>query len=363
MLKVDSRPSSITRPQLPQMPLPYTQKDVRFKSNLDSIYLGGTLTLPQQMDDNTPCLVFVSGSGAQDRNESMLNHKPFLVLADYLARHGIASLRYDDRGVGESEGNFVGSTINTFAQDAAGALKYLRQLHIFSAIGLLGHSEGAMIASQLCRNPDNADFYILIGAPAVAIDTLMYVQSKLVMQSMDMKQSTADATLAFNMQVYKLLQKDISMDSLPEYLDPLIKEFRNSLDSTERNKPENSAMRLYFKVASTFSNDYMHSFFTFPADKNFTYMQDPVLAIYGGKDVQVPADLNAPALNKQLEKAPTDSYKIITFPDCNHLMQAATTGSPAEYIFIETTIEPKVLKTIGEWIENLDLKHEGMQQE
>lgn len=346
------KPSFIERPQKPEHPFPYKQKEVKFRSSSgDTIMLTGILTLPRLMTESTPVVVMVSGSGPQDRNSTIMNHSPFLVITDYLARHGIASLRYDDRGVGESEGVFQKATIGSFVNDAMGAIRYLRKLNIFSEIGLLGHSEGGMVASAVCTMADGADFYILLAAPAVPIDTLLYDQSMRLMKSAGSDSSYIAATLRFNARVYNLAEKSIPMDSLPSYLDPIIQDYLHSLDSTTRAEYHLGKNSLYFKVAGGFYGDYLHSFLTFPSGKYFTQMTVPTLAIYGGSDVQVSAELNMPALKKQLKEAPVQDYRVVLIPHLNHLMQYSETGSPSEYVYIPTTVEPEVLELIVDWIE------------
>lgn len=348
--RMTSRPGFINRPQTDTVRTAYIEEFHNFYSTEDSIILSASLMLPQIVDAQTPCVIFVAGSGPHDRDETIFGHKIFKVMAMHLVDAGIASFRYDKRGVGESEGEFSTAVVGDFVSDAEGAIQYLRKLNRFSQIGVLGHSEGGMVVSDLGRNKSDVDFYIIVGGPAAAIDELLYDQSRLVMESSDVKPNTVDVVSDFNRKVYKLMKRKVPMDSLPDLINPLIDELRGKLDSVDAAKPEYSKMQLYMATAQTFYSDYFHSFMNFPADENFKYMEQPILAIYGGKDLQVSARLNMPALEAQLKEAPTEDYRIINFPDCNHLMQKSETGNPMEYMYIETTVEEEVLETIVEWI-------------
>lgn len=351
-LKRTVAPTFVLRPQLPVGPFPYEEKEIKFKNFTDSISLRGALVLPSNYDKDTKCVILVAGSGNQDRDETIFNHKPFKVIADYLARHGVASLRYDKRGVGESEGVFSESSVYDFVADAHAAVNYLQNQFDFSSIGLLGHSEGGMVASQLCRDNADVDFYILLGAPSVKMDDLLYDQTKQILMANETPEKLLDATLEFNMETYQLMKEKIPMDSVNYYVDPLIDKFRSKLDSVDREKREYSKFYLRMAAAQGFYGNYMSSFINFPADKNFKYMKQPTLAIYGEKDLQVSPTLNGPALEKQLTEAPVEDFKIITLPDLNHLLQKSESGSPSEYAYISTTIDPEVLKLISDWIHN-----------
>lgn len=349
-LKLTERPDFVYRPQLDSIQTGFIEEKASFKSSQDSIMLSGSFMLPQMWDEHTPCVIFVAGSGAQDRDETIFNHKIFKVLAMHLAENGIASLRYDKRGVGKSEGDFGAATVADFVADAQGAINYLRSLNKFSKVGLLGHSEGGMVASALGRDHAAVDFYILLGSPAVPMDELLYDQSRLILETSEIHPVTREAVLKFNQSIYPLMKKNMIVDSLPPILNPMIDKLRSEMDSTDLSRREYSPIALYASVAQTFYSDYVYSFLNFPAEENFRYMREPVLAIYGGKDLQVSYALNYPALEKQLQDAPTEDYKVLNFPECNHLMQYSETGSPTEYLYNTISVEPEVMDEITKWI-------------
>lgn len=295
----------IKRPQQPQPPFPYTTEEVTFKNEIDGATLAGTLTYPvgyTQKNKKKPFVVLlVTGSGQQNRNEELMNHQPFLVIADYLARQGIATLRYDDRATGASVGGEVkNATTKDFMRDAAAGIDFLRMKKIFGKVGVLGHSEGGSIAFMLGAQK-KADFIVSLAGPGVKGDTLLAAQSNRILELSGM---AANVTT----EKYRQLQ---SVQQIP----------------------------------------WVRWFIDYDPSDDIRKTRCPVFALNGDHDCQVISSLNLQAIKRLL---PLSSKHLIKeYPQLNHLFQHCTTGLPAEYGQIEETISPEVLMDIAQWINSL----------
>ena len=292
------------RPQLPKEPFPYPTKEVTFTNEADHATLAGTIAYPagydQKANKGATAIVMVSGSGQQNRDEEVFEHKPFLVIADHLARHGIATLRYDDRGTAQSVGGEVeNATSLDFMRDAKAAVKFLRQQG-FKRIGVLGHSEGALIAFMLGALGE-PDFIISMGGPGVKGDTIL------------------------SSQVNKMLELNES--------------------------PMRVTTKGYIESISSQLNPWLRFFIDYDPARDIASVRCPVMAINGSLDSQVISTLNLPAIQRTLPANPKHLFK--EYPGLNHLMQHCKTGSPNEYYEIEETISPEVLKDITDWIQGL----------
>lgn len=325
------------RPQEPKPPLPYRSEDVSFENTADNVRLAGTLTLPQGSGP-FPAVALISGSGPQDRNETLFGHKPFLILADYLTRHGIAVLRYDDRGVGESTGDFSTATSQDFARDAEAAVQYLLQRSDIQSghIGLIGHSEGAMIAPMVANRTDAVSFLVLLAPPAVPGDELLREQAARIMRTAGATESQIQTNAAVQRQMFDILKNvpdSTATDSLISVL------------TAQGMAPE--AARAQAEQTATPWFRYFLSYDPRPALRK---VDVPILALYGSNDLQVPPDQNLPQLESALATGGTAGYTIEVLPGLNHLFQTAPTGIPQEYGQIEETFAPTALKEIGYWI-------------
>ncbi len=295
----------IKRPQTPQPPFPYVMEEVTFKNEADSAMFSGTLTWPVGYGKNgkkKPAVVlFVSGSGQQNRDEEIMNHKPFLVVADYLARQGIATLRYDDRATGKSVGGDVkNATTEDFMRDAAAGLEFLRSKKTFSKVGILGHSEGGSIAFMLGARR-KVDFIVSLAGPTVKGDTLLAEQSNRILQL--------------------------------------------------SGKPANMTTEKYRQTAAAMKYPWMEWFIDYDPTDNIRQIRCPVFALNGDRDCQVVSTLCLPILRRLLPAS--KKHLIKEYPSLNHLFQHCTTGHPDEYSQIEETISAEVLHDIAEWIESL----------
>ena len=297
--------TEVKRPQEPKAPYPYETEEVIFKNEVDGATLAGTLTWPVGYDKNAKkkpmVLLFVSGSGQQNRDEELMNHKPFLVIADYLARQGIASLRYDDRATGKSTGGDVkNATSEDFARDAAAGLEFLRSKKAFSKVGILGHSEGGTIAFMLGAQK-KVDFIVSLAGPSIKGDTLLAAQSNRILSFSGM--------------------------------------------------PANVTVEKYRQTASAAKIPWLDWFTNYDPTDNIRQTRCPVFALNGNYDCQVISSLCLPAFQKLLP--PSKKNLIKEYPGLNHLFQHSTTGLPTEYGSIEETISPEVLSDIVAWMKQL----------
>jgi hypothetical protein len=293
------------RPQTPQSPFPYVTEEVTFRNEKDGATLAGTLTYPvdyEKQSKKKPVVVlFVSGSGQQNRNEEVFNHQPFLVIADYLARQGIATLRYDDRATGKSTGGDVkNATSEDFMRDAAAGLEFLRGQKKFSKVGLLGHSEGGLIAFMLGAKKQT-DFIVSMAGPGVKGDTLLTAQSNRI----------------------------LSLSGLPATM------------TVEKCRQQEDLQEV----------PWLRWFIDYDPTSNIRNTRCPVFALNGDCDCQVISSQNLTAIRQLLPASKKNLTK--EYPGLNHLFQHSTTGLPTEYGQIEETISPEVLKDIASWLKTL----------
>lgn len=339
-LNLEKGEYKINRPQEPQPPFNYQVKEVTFNNREAGITLAGTLTMPNSKG-KFPAVILVSGSGPQDRNEEILGHKPFFVLADYLTKNGYAVLRYDDRGVNESSGNFANSTTADFATDAEAALNYLQSIKEIDSkkIGILGHSEGGIIAQMIAANNKDLAFIISMAGPTIEIDQLMLKQKS------DMERAMGVPELALKMnekvfgEMYNILKKDISNQEAESEIKAYLKN-----DPVYKNVPEKDIQAILDQT----NQKWFREFISYNPASNLSKIKTKVLAINGEKDVQVTAKENLEGWKNGLVH--NKKVTIKSYPNLNHLFQKATTGMPNEYGEIETTIEPIVLEDIVKWL-------------
>jgi pimeloyl-ACP methyl ester carboxylesterase len=348
----DSKPKP--RPQDPK-DFPYHQEEVAFFNQKDDIKLAGTLTLPQDKKVKQ-VVMLISGSGPQDRNEELLggiNHRPFLVLSDYLTRQGIGVLRYDDRGVGESTGDRSVSTIEDFAEDAEAGVAYLKSRKDLQGvkIGLAGHSEGGMVGPIVAARNKAVDFMILLAGPGIPIDELLIMQSELVSRAAGAPAAVVEAGNKVNRDIYGFLKKneDQSIDKLRPQVEKLFEKGLLYFPEEEQKKFKESG-KTFEKEAQTVLTPWFLNFIrTTPADY-LSKVKVPVLALNGTLDLQVPAKENLAGIESALKKAGNKNVEIAALEGLNHLFQKATTGAPSEYGQIEETFHEPVMARMAHWI-------------
>ena len=338
------------KPQEPRPPFPYQSEEVRFPSRDTSTRLAGTLTYPQSSGP-FPTAVLISGSGGQDRNSELLGHKPFLVQAHHYTQQGIAVLRFDDRGVGASTGNLSTATTADLAKDVMGAVDFLQQHPQVdtTALFLIGHSEGGLIAPMVANAMPEVDGIVLLAGPAVRGDALLLEQGKLMRQAM----GYGPKALEENARVQRLLfslaheaekknwTREVLRDKMEKGLAALPDSTLDFLGMTEANLTI---------MAEQTSSPWMRYFITYDPAKDLTQLTVPVLALFGELDLQVPPQQNRPVLEKYLDAAPTKAVTIEVYPGLNHLFQTAKTGTVTEYAGLEETFHPQVLQDIADWI-------------
>ena len=335
LVRVDT---SLKRPQTPVPPFPYTSAEIAFPSALDGQMLYGTITLPEGANHNTPFAIFISGSGTQNRDEEIFGHKPFAVIADYLARNGIAALRYDDRGYDVRLGIAPNQTSKENSLDALGAIKYL-QNNGYNRIGLIGHSEGALIADMLgAKDDDNIiKFVVEIGGPAVAGDKILLYQNQIALNDEDIPEEVTSMYLTALKGVFDSQKEDVASTFIESEYEIFSDKWRNN--------PVVQTLAANIKKNLLSLPPWIKYYINYNPIDDIKKLKMPVFFIYGEKDTQVPAELNLPILNKEI---PSANIKI--YPELNHCMQHALTGRVSEYEKIEETFSPVVLQDIVDFI-------------
>jgi uncharacterized protein len=336
---------SAGRPQDPKPPYPYNTKEVTVPSD-GGVRLAGTVVIPEGPGP-FPAVVFVTGSGPQDRDEALLGHRPFLVIADYLARHGIASLRYDDRGFAKSTGTFETATSADFAADAEAALHFLQHVPGIARdrVGILGHSEGGLIGPMIAARTRDVAFLVLMAGPGMPGDSLSLLQLRRL-ASRSTPSAQVDAQVDNNRRLFHAVSgaRD-SADAVARVL-AVRQEIIGAL-------PENQRVAAASRLDQTIPklvNPWMRYFLRYDSRTALRNVHVPVLALGGTLDLQVPARENLSGIDAALKAAGNKGYRIVELPNLNHLFQTATTGAPSEYATIEETIAPQVLDLITSWI-------------
>jgi uncharacterized protein len=343
-LKRQEKAFELKRPQEPKKPYPYLEEQVTFPSIAKDVKLAGTLTKPKG-DGPFPCVVTITGSGPQDRDESLLGHKPFLVLADHLTRHGIAVLRFDDRGVGKSTGKFDTATSKDFADDVAGAVAFLKARKDVGKIGLMGHSEGGMIAPMVAAADSSIGFIILLAGPGTPCDELLYAQGQLLVKAMGGDDKAQARQAAVQKKLFTLAKEGADANKINAALKELEKDFTDE-EKKELAKVEAGAAASVAMLATP----WFKFFLNYDPAPTLQKVKCPVLAINGEKDLQVPPKENLAAIEKALKAGGNPDVTVKEYPGLSHLFQTCKTGLPSEYGKIEETISPAVLETIAEWI-------------
>ncbi|MDF1504923.1 alpha/beta fold hydrolase [Roseisolibacter sp. H3M3-2] len=334
------------RPQDPAPPFPYRTEEVRIAS-APGVTLAGTLVLPPG-DGPFPAAVLVSGSGPQDRDETLLGHRPFLVLADHLARRGIATLRYDDRGTAGSTGDFAAATSVDLAADAEAAVRVLRARAGVrrDAVGIVGHSEGGLIAPLVASRTPDVAFAVLLAGPGVPGDSILLLQQRLIAAAQGVPTLMLDQLVASNRRVFAAVRA--SRDSADA-----ARRVGAVLDSVAATLPEaqRAAARRQLDVGGRqVLTPWMRHFVVYDPRPALRATRVPVLALNGTLDLQVPYAENLRAVGAALREGGNRDVTLVEMPGLNHLFQTAKTGAPAEYATIEETFAPAALERVSGWI-------------
>lgn len=342
------------RPQQPKEPFPYYTEEVTFENKSAGITLAGTLSLPAKKG-KFPVVVLISGSGPQDRNETILGHEPFAVIADYLTRNGVGVLRYDDRGVGKSTGNFSLATSTDFSTDAEAALNYLKQRKEVnkSKIGLAGHSEGGLIAPMVAARNKDVAFVIMLAGPGLPGSKILLLQQALIGRADGASEAEIEQNAAINTVLFDIIAKEQDANAttteLKRYLEVKLNTLPDSLKS-------GSTEEMIAQVLASIDNPWMKEFIRYDPRPALRKVSCPVLALNGSKDLQVPAKENIAAIEKALNEGWSERGKkekhieLCILDGLNHLFQECGTGSPSEYGKIEQTFSPEALTKILDWM-------------
>lgn len=345
-------PAPLGRPQEPKKPYPYTEEDVSYTNEAAGVTLDGTLTRPSDGGPH-PAVFLVSGSGPQDRDATLFGHKPFLVLADHLTREGMTVLRVDERGVGKSTGDPMTATTEDLAGDARAAVNFLKSRSDVDKkkIGIIGHSEGALIAAMAARRSSDVAFVVLMAGPGVTGEELLYEQTRLLMESQGVPEAFAERQLGTAKRIYGILKDVEDQDEARAQIGSILREATAHSGQDTTSEASRAAIEAQLDQLTL---PWFRYFLTYDPQDALGDLRCPVLAIYGDKDLQVPPEQSLPAVENALRAGGNSRYKTRVLPGLNHLFQTCTTGSPMEYAQIEETLSPEVLRVISDWIAGID---------
>ncbi len=329
------------RPQDPQMPFNYRAEEVTFTNKKEGNTLAGTLTIPEG-DGPFPALVLVSGSGQQNRDEELMNHRPFWVIADYLSRRGVAVLRYDDRGMGGSTGEVLNATSMDFSYDAEAAFDFLRNRKEINAsrVGILGHSEGGIINFMVAERRPEVAFLVSLAGPAVNGIEVLKEQQAAILRAQGMTEEMVKFSGNANAQMFDIIEASNDRVEADTLLRQLLKGWGYNEELTEQ-------------TVGQMASPWMYYFLKYDPTDAIVKTNCPALLLNGSKDLQVLASQNLPAYERIIAEHGKTNLTLRELPDLNHLFQHCETGSPTEYVEIEETISPEVLEAIVEFVKGI----------
>jgi uncharacterized protein len=344
-LKRSEQVFELRRPQNPVKPYPYLEEEVTFPNARAGISLAGTLTLPTG-SGTFPAAVLICGSGPHDRDESLAGHRPFLVLADFLTRKGVAVLRYDKRGNGKSSGSYDQATSEDFASDVRAAIAYLKSRKEIDGmkIGLIGHSEGGMLAPMVAAHSSDVRWIVLLAGPGVKGEDILLEQSQLISRAAGLGESQIARSLDFDRKAYALVRQEKDSTALESKLNAIVQ------SSDLAGSTPAPALKAQIQMMTS---PWFRFFLDYDPLPALQATRCPVLALNGEKDLQVAPKDNLPAIRKALESSGNKDFQVAELQGLNHLFQHCQTGSPTEYGAIEETMAPEALNAISDWA----LKH------
>lgn len=345
----------LNRPQEPLKPYSYYSEDITFENKQADIHLAGTLTLPSR-EGIFPAVILISGSGPQNRNEELAGHKPFLVLSDYLTKNGFAVLRYDDRGTALSQGDFKRATSVDLATDVESAVAYLKTRKEINPanIGLIGHSEGGLLAPLVAIKSRDVAFIVMLAGPGISGEQILLIQQRLIAEASGTNEDEIKGMEKINRKTFDLVKKSSDIGQLK-------KDIRISLEKIISNnpklkRPDGMTDDEFINLqVDTYATPWMQYFIKYDPFSTLKKVKIPVLALNGGTDLQITPKENLKAIKKALRKAKNKQATIKELPGLNHLFQESDTGAPQEYQRIEQTYSPTVLKEVSDWL-HLQLK-------
>ena len=341
LVKAEKKEQQKARPQDPRPPFNYHIEEVTFVNEKEGNTLAGTLTIPEG-EGPFPAMVLVSGSGQQDRDEELMNHRPFWVIADYCALHGIAVLRYDDRGVGGSTGEVENATSMDFSYDAEAAFDYLRNRKEIDAskVGILGHSEGGVINFMVSARRPEVAFLVSLAGPSVNGIEVLKEQQAAILRASGMSEEAIQFSSNANAQLFDIIEASNDRVEADSLMRQLLKGWGYNEELTEQ-------------TVGQMTSPWMYYFLKYDPTEAIVKTNCPALLLNGSKDLQVIASQNLPGYEKIISEHGKTNLTLRELPDLNHLFQHCETGSPNEYYEIEETISPEVLEMIVEFVKEL----------
>jgi pimeloyl-ACP methyl ester carboxylesterase len=338
----DAAPTS-SRPQEPRKPYPYAEEDVSYPGGAQGVRLSGTLTRPNGAGP-FPAVLLITGSGPEDRDEQVFGHRPFLVIADHLTRNGIAVLRMDDRGVGGSTGSSTQATSEDFAADVLAGVKFLGKRSGIDAkhIGLIGHSEGGLIAPMVATRSKQVAFIVLLAGPGVPGEQILYAQGEAISRALGKSEQQVARQRRVQEKLFAIIRQDLDSAAVVDRVREIFRAEQIDAATSQSQIPVSVGMA---------RSPWFRYFLSYDPRPTLRRLKCPVLALNGEKDVQVPPRQNLPEIEKALESSRTRDFETRELPGLNHLFQTCTTGAPTEYGAIEETFAPVALDAITEWIQ------------
>jgi uncharacterized protein len=332
----------LRRPQNPAKPYPYKEEGVAFAAGSGNATLAGTLTLPPG-EGPFPAAVLVGGSGPNDRDETIAGHKPFLVLSDFLTRKGLVVLRYDKRGIAQSTGSYADATMDDFTQDLQAAVTYLKSRKEVDAkrLGIVGHSEGGILASEVATRGNDVRWLALLATPATTGEKTLLRQSELVARTGGLAEQQIARSLEFDRKAYAAVREEKDAAALQKKLETLVEQ--SGLGAAMPPAALQAQIHLM-------GSPWFREFLDYDPQPVLEKLKCPVLALSGDRDVQVDSQDNVPLLRAAYEKSGNKDFTVVEIEGVNHLFQKAQSGSPALYGAIEETIAPEVLTAVGNWL-------------
>ncbi len=350
--------NDLIRPQTPKPPFGYYTEDVEYDNTAKTLHYGATFTRPNG-SGKYPAVIIITGSGTQDRDGTLFGHKVYWVLADYLTKNGIAVLRVDDRGAGKSTIGPDGTNVTSesFSYDVEASLNYLESRADVDKkhLGLIGHSEGGIIAPMVAARRKDVSFIVLWGAPAIGGAKINTQQAGQALRQRGVDSASAKAYMDLNDQVLPLFKTSANKTELEKNAQPVIGNWlktqsKSTLDGLSLANDTANRQALVGVYANLYTTPWLRFFFTYDPATDLSKVKCPVLAINGAKDVQVDAESNLTAIKAILTKSGNKDFKVEELPHLNHLLQDANTGDVSEYEQIQETMSPEALNIISTWI-------------
>ncbi len=362
--KSDKEPVERKRPQVPQAPFPYESYEVEYDNADKSVHLGATLTVPKP-DPNIryikapeyPVAILITGSGQQDRDESIMGHKPFLVIADHLSRMGYAVLRVDDRGMGKSKGDMIKATSEDFGKDVEAGIEYLKTRHDINKnkIGLIGHSEGGMIAPIIASRRNDINFIILLAGPGIKIIDLMGEQNAAILRSEGMNETTIKSFVPLYKNILMTLVRGTDSTTSVNNALKIVTKWSAKTDKKIKDelgfKDEKAMKKYVHDLYPVMTSPWFRYFILFDPQPYLRKLNTKVLALNGSRDVQVIAPSNLAGIERSIKKSKVTVFEKREMEGLNHLFQHCKKCTVSEYGEIEETFSPGVLKIMSDWLD------------